>query len=354
MKDYPAPAPAHLTALSLAVPSCRLSQSEALAFLLANYGEELGTKSKSFLKRIFANPSIRERYFAIASPAALLEEGPDQRMERFTAAATELAATAARRSMEQAGLDSEDLVGLMVNTCTGYLCPGLSSYLIEELGLPSRVAAYDLVGSGCGGAIPNLQLAQALVKEGGPVLSVAVEICSATFQMKDDLSLLLSNALFGDGAAAVILQRNPGDWQLIASASRHLPRLREAIRYVYRDGELHNQLSTNLPELIGEVVPSFVADFLGEQCLEPAAIEHWAIHTGGERIINILQNSLGLSEAQLAPSRKILSRFGNISSPTVLFVLHEISTGAIARGERCLLLAFGAGLSVHVGLLQKC
>lgn len=264
-----------------------------------------------------------------------------------------LAAQAGRRALDRAGLAAAELTGLVVNTCTGYLCPGLTSYLIEEMDLRRDIRAYDLVGSGCGGALPNLQLAAPLVREsGGPVLSVAVEICSATFQMADELSLLLSNALFSDGAAAAVIGEQPAGWRLVASASHHFPELREYIRYVHRDGQLHNQLSLELPELIGAAIPPMIKDFLDRQALTAAAIKHWAIHVGGARIIDILQEKLDLSAAQLQPTRQTLADYGNISSPTVMFVLDNITARGVPAGERCLLLAFGAGLSAHALLLE--
>jgi predicted naringenin-chalcone synthase len=345
---------AYLSSLALAVPDCAISQTESLAFLLEHFAGTLSTRHRALLKRIFASPSIRTRYFAFAAPEVLLDETPDQRITRFREGAIELAGRAIREAMAQTDLAPRDVSGLVINTCTGYLCPGLSSYLIEELGFPDSVRAYDLVGSGCGGALPNLQTSGALVREiDGPVVSVAVEVCSATFQMADELSLVLSNALFSDGAAAVVLQGQPGGWRLAASASRHLPELRESIRYVHRGGQLYNQLSTKLPTLIGEVVPAMLHDFLKEQELAVEEINHWALHAGGEKIINILQEKLGLTDHQLQPTRTILAGYGNLSSPSVLFVLEAITAGGVQAGDRCLLLAFGAGLSVHAMLLIR-
>jgi predicted naringenin-chalcone synthase len=153
---------------------------------------------------------------------------------------------------------------LVVNTCTGYLCPGLSSYILEKLGLPRNIRTYDLVGGGCGGAIPNLQAAQEFLRAGGKgaALCVAVEICSATFQMADDMSLLLSNALFADGAAAAVLWTRPQGLALVDSSNRHHPEDRESIRYVYRNGQLYNQLSRTLPSLVNRAVAQAVADVL--------------------------------------------------------------------------------------------
>ena len=344
----------HLAALGLAVPGRAWNQRETLSFLLANYGEMLSSRHQAFLKRIFANPAIQTRYFAFSAPEILLAETPDQRIDRFQREAVALAGSAIRRALARAGLTAGEITGLVVNTCTGYLCPGLSSYLLEELDLRRDIRAYDLVGGGCGGALPNLQLAAPLVRESdGPVLSVAVEICSATYQMEDDPGLLLSNALFSDGAAAAVLQGQPGGWRLVASTSRHLPELREHIRYVHRNGQLYNQLSLDLPGLIGEKIPPMIRDFLAGQGLTVEQIEHWALHAGGEKIIGVLEERLQLDQAQLAPARKTLAQYGNLSSPTAMFVLEEITAQGVQAGERCLLLAFGAGLSAHALLLER-
>ncbi len=355
MKQSPTNADSsHLAALGLAVPGRAWNQREILSFLLANYGEMLSSRHKAFLKRIFANSAIRTRYFAFSTPETLLAETPDQRIDRFQREAVDLAGSAIRQALARADLAADEVTGLVVNTCTGYLCPGLSSYLLEELGLRRDIRAYDLVGSGCGGVLPNLQLAAPLVREsGGPVLSVAVEICSATYQMEDEPGLLLSNALFSDGAAATVIHGQPEGWRLVATTSRQLPELREHIRYVYRNGQLYNQLSLDLPGLIGEKIPPMIRDFLAGQGLTVEQIEHWAVHAGGEKIIGVLGDRLGLDQAQLQPARNTLAQYGNLSSPTAMFVLEEITAQGVQAGQRCLLLAFGAGLSAHALLLER-
>lgn len=345
----------YLDTPAIAVPARRLTQKEGLAFLQEHYGPSLSRRGNTILKRFFSGSSIKKRHFAFDDPRCLLREEPDQRIERFRKYAVELASEAISEAVSRADLAMGEVAGLVVNTCTGYLCPGLSSYLMERLDLPKDIPAYDLVGSGCGGALPNLQMASLLAGQtDGVVLCAAVEICSATFQMGDELSLLLSNTLFGDGAAAAVVGPVPDGWKILSSASRHDPGSREAIRYTHRQGQLFNQLSTTLPKLIGERVPPFVEDFLRQQDLSPADIEHWALHTGGEKIIAILQKELGLDDEQVAPSRKILSEYGNLSSPTVLFVFNEIDSREISTGSRCVMLAFGAGLSIHICLLEKC
>jgi predicted naringenin-chalcone synthase len=301
------------------------------------------------------HPSIKRRNFAVDNVESLVDEDLDARITRFTSWSLELSAQAVTKALAQAGLDTGDVDGLVVNTCTGYICPGISTYLIEKLGLSRSVRVYDLVGSGCGGAIPNLEIAQSLLARNGNgvVVSVSVEICSATFQMEDDLSLLLSNTLFGDGAAAAVLWTRPVGYELVASASRYVPEQRDAIRYVHKHGQLYNQLSLRLPDLVGKAAAQVVADVLEPQSLKPADIRHWALHSGGEKIINAVRDEVGLSEEQVRATRTVLAKHGNMSSPTVWFVLREIEKQGIAPGEWCIMVAFGAGLSAHAFLLRK-
>jgi predicted naringenin-chalcone synthase len=302
----------------------------------------------------FSHPSIRKRHFAFDDPSCLVDEDPDLRIRRFTERSLDLSSAAITRALDQAGITARDVSSIVVNTCTGYICPGISTYLIERLGLSRGVRAFDLVGSGCGGAIPNLQAADALQRTvGGAVLSVSVEICSATFEMDNDLSLILSNALFGDGAAAAVVQDRPGRWELVASAGRYVPEHRETIRYVHRKGKLHNQLSLKLPELVKKAAAEVVAEVLSAQGLKTGDVKHWALHTGGEKIVNAVRDEMGIPEERLAATRTVLAGYGNMSSPTVWFVLDEIGKNGAASGDWCVMAAYGAGLSAHAYLLRK-
>jgi alkylresorcinol/alkylpyrone synthase len=343
---------ARIASVEVATPPYTTDQVRAEGFLKRHYSAKLSPRNASVMHKVFSHPSISRRSFAFESPECLLEEDPDSRIARFTRWAVELSAGAARKALHRAGLAPGDVSALVVNTCTGYICPGLSTYLIERLGLSPRTRAFDLVGSGCGGAIPNLHIAGSILEGGGAALSVSVEICSATFQMEDDLSLIVSNALFADGAAAAVVWDRPEGLELVASSSRYAPEHREAIRYVHKDGRLYNQLSSSLPHLVKSAVAQSVRDVLGPMSLRVEDVGHWALHTGGEKIINSIKGELGLSEGQLRASRSVLSNYGNMSSPTVWFVLRELMEAGMEEGDWCVMAAFGAGLSAHAFLLR--
>jgi len=346
---------AHIASIGLAVPAMSIDQPASLDHLLNRFSGILKQRSLSLMRKLFEHPGIRKRHFAIDDPASFFSESPDARMNRFTKSSVELSSQAMLKAIGNAGLSTDDLFAVVVNTCTGYICPGISTYLVENLGLRRDIKVYDLVGSGCGGAIPNLEIAESLLEKSGDkvVASISVEVCSATFQMGDDLSLLVSNALFGDGAAAAVLWKRSQGLELVASSSCYVPEDREAIRFVHKEGQLHNQLSTSLPHLVKKAVARVVDSLLTPRSLRAEDIMHWAIHTGGEKIISTIKDELGLSETQVGPTRKILRDYGNMSSPTVLFVLDELLRAGMGRGEWCVMLAFGAGLSAHGFLLHQ-
>ncbi len=355
MHEHEPAGPAHIAALAVATPPQSIEQAELARLARKHYDGRLSPRSLSIIDALFSHGSIKRRRFAINNVEDLVDEDHDARIARFTHWSRELSTQAIRKALAQAGLAPGDVAGLVVNTCTGYICPGISTYLIESLGLSRTVRVYDLVGSGCGGAIPNLEVSESLLtgKGRGAVVSVSVEICTATFQMEDDLSLLLSNTLFGDGAAAAVLWTRPQGYELIASASRYVPEQRESIRYIHKGGQLYNQLSTRLPDMVRKAAAQVVSDVLAPRSLKAGDIKHWALHSGGDKIINAVRDELGLSEEQVRPTRAVLSEYGNMSSPTVWFVLNEIDRRGVASGEWCLMVAFGAGLSAHAYLLRK-
>jgi predicted naringenin-chalcone synthase len=171
--------------------------------------------------------------------------------------------------------------------------------------------------------------------------------------MDDDLSLIVSNALFADGAAAAVLWNKPKGFELIASSNYYATEHREDIRYNYKNGQLHNQISVKLPQLVNKAVAQVVKNLLKKQSLRIKDIDHWALHTGGDKIINSIKDEIGIEESKLRPARNVLLKHGNMSSPTVWFVMQDILSNGVKNGDLCIMIAFGAGLSAHAFLFKK-
>lgn len=344
-----------IVSIGTSVPPFVVTQDEAFKILEGHYKGTVKASSLALAKKVFAHPSVQHRHFGTNDPGELFGEDPDRRVDRFTTWAARLSCESSRTALEAAGMGARDITAIAVNTCTGYICPGISTYVIEELGLKPDIPAYDLVGAGCGGALPNIKLCRSLLKEksGNAVLSVSVEICSAAFQMGDDISLIISNAIFGDGAAACVLTGSGPGLVLLDYAVIHCPQYRDDIRFVYRQGQLHNQLTSGLPKIAGNVVAELVEGLLKRNNLSLKDVRQWALHAGGENVINSVKTGLGLSEEQVKWARAVLSEYGNMSSPSALFALKKIMEGAIAPEEIGIIIAFGAGMSAYAMLFKK-
>jgi predicted naringenin-chalcone synthase len=343
--------------VGIANPPVRVAQARGMELVRAHYGDVLSERSMDVLEKVFSHPSILTRYLSFDTELDVLSlknEDADRRMERFTHWSTALSQRAAVAALAQVGASAADIREIVVNTCTGYICPGVSTYLLEAMKLDRGVRVFDAVGSGCGGALPNIDLATYSLHANpqGIVLSVAVEICSATYQMDNDMSLLISNAIFGDGAAAAVLWTRPEGLRIIDSAGCIDTSFREDVRYVYKQGKLHNKLSVQLPKVVRTVVPPMIDELLERNGLSRGDIQHWAIHPGGDRMVAALEEALELTEEQMAPTRQVLQDYGNMSSPTVLFILKHLMDRGIKPGEKVLMTAYGAGMSAYACLLE--
>lgn len=348
----------YVTGVGTAVPARQYTQRECWEeFRRSPHYWELGAPGRLLLDRVLLGEhGVRTRHLAVEHLGDALEIDPDVLYRRFLTHAPQLATRAARAALAQAGLEARDLDAVLISTCTGYLCPGLTSYVAERLGLRADVLALDLVGQGCGAALPNLRTAHALL-EGSceHVLSICVEVCSAALYVDDDPGVLISACLFGDGAAAAVSSRKYRndkrrvEW--LGSVSHNEPAARDKLRMEIRHGLLRNILSRDVPALAGEHASQVLARGLEEHGLEHADIDAWLWHAGGRTVLERLRAATGLTERHTQRSADLLARFGNLSSPFVLFVL----AAALAERERpglWWMSSFGAGFSCYGALLK--
>lgn len=349
----------YLTGLGTAVPPRRFTQAECWAALQqAPQFSGLTARSHALLKKVLSgNNGIATRHMVMADWEAAFVLTPDALHARFAEHAPALAAQAAARALTAARLAPADVDAILISTCTGCLCPGLTSYVSERLGLRADVQALDLVGQGCGAALPNCRTAEALLASGRArhVLSVCVEVCSAAFYLDSDPGVLISACLFGDGAGAALWSAQPAaharrvQWR---TADTFLsPSDRDALRFEQHAGMLRNILTREVPALAARHVEQLLNKMLGDHPLARADVTGWILHAGGREVLAALQKRLGFSAEDLQRSAAVLREFGNVSSPFVFFVLERALVES-APGGWWWMSSFGAGFSCHGALLQ--
>jgi predicted naringenin-chalcone synthase len=359
--------------IGTAVPPTRIDQAEALkiARSLARPSDEQDT----WLPGMYEGTRIETRHLAL--PVALIRDilegtersgsvylpkpdprdrGPStgQRMEHYRDLAPELSRRAAREALAGSGCEARSITHLVTVSCTGFLAPGLDRDLILELGLPATVQRTHVGYMGCHGALNGLRVARAFV-EADPsarVLLSATELCSLHYHYSWNPQKMVANALFADGAAAVVAGSGGTEagWRLVANGGCLIPESADAMTWTVSDHGFEMTLARNVPGLIAKHLRPFLESWLSKQELRLADIRSWAIHPGGPKILMAVEETLGLSGDDMAASYEVLGRCGNMSSPTLVFILDALRRRN-APGP-CVALGFGPGLAVEVALFR--
>jgi alkylresorcinol/alkylpyrone synthase len=336
----------YLHSLATAVPAAAFTQPDCWRMVEGSAARSrLKRRSMLILHSILrGDHGIERRHFSVPNVESVFDRSSDELNQAFRSEAPALAARALGAALEKAGAAPGEIDALLICTCTGYLCPGVTSYVAERLGLRQDALLQDMVGLGCGAAIPTLRAASHLLAAhpGATVACVAVEICSAAFYLDDDPGVIISACLFSDGAAATLWRASPGPSGLRAFgfSSLHLPEDRDKLRFEQRDGKLRNLLHRSVPELAAGAVGRLWAG------RGPRPVAGVVAHPGGRDVLEALAPVV--SPHPLDASTRTLREHGNMSSASVLFALEEALRGGGPGPEGDFwLVSFGAGFSAH-------
>ncbi len=338
--------------IETANPKLKGDQEKVLEHILEK--KHISKKAMIFYKRFLSDQSIKTRYFGMDDFNLVNEETPDEAILRFQTVGTQIGAEAVNKCLEATGINTEDIDGLIVTTCTGYLCPGLTSYVAQAVGLRDSLFTLDLTGTGCGAALPALRAADQYLKAhaNSNILVLSVEVCSAALSWGDEIDLILSNAIFGDGAAACLIS-NVDDregYAVLDFESLLWPEYRNDLRFKQKNSRLCNVINKNVPEVASEAVKTLQDRFMSRM---EGPFHYYAIHPGGRRILDEIESRLGFGPNVLNRSREVLRDYGNMSSPSVLYVLKNIIEKDQPKEEESIILfAFGAGFTAFGAVLQ--
>ncbi len=352
------------------MPSSRITQEEAaeVAKLVCCETDE----QRALLPTLYRQTEIRTRHMVLSESAMhdVLRgksesstfiprdggRGPTthQRMQRYIEEAGPLALRAAKAALEESRLDPATITHLITVTCTGFSAPGVDIQLIKGLGLPATTVRTHVGFMGCHAALNGLRVARGFTGSDpkARVLLCAVELCTLHHHYGWDPKRMVANALFADGAAAVVGVPPRGvaeeAWRVAATGSCLFPDSEYAMSWNIGDHGFAMTLSTKVPNLIGDNLKPWLESWLQQHNLSIDRIKSWAIHPGGPRIVNVVERALGIPEGSAAVSREVLSECGNMSSPTVLFILDRLRRRNAPRP--CVALGFGPGLVAEGGL----
>jgi alkylresorcinol/alkylpyrone synthase len=345
---------AFITHVGTAVPRHAIEQDAVAGVVARTFG--LDAERTASVRGLFDRARVRRRHSVVpleqvGDPRSLSESMPLYRRHGL-----ELALSAASSCLEQASLAARDIDFIITSSCTGVSLPSLATLLVGPLGLRSDVRRLPLTELGCAGGASALAHAHAHLRAfpEARVLVVAVELPSLTFRGDDPSpENLVASALFGDGAAAVLLQGSAAKTgvEILATHTGLLPASLDDMGFDLRDSGFYVVLSKNVPRIIADATPPVVRQFLERHQLSLEELEFFVLHPGGRRVLEALEHSLALKPAHTAASWNVLADYGNQSSASVLFVLRETLGRGVPRGYG-LLAAFGPGITVELALLR--
>lgn len=356
--------------IGTALPPFRHNQRDILTYMLEAF--QAGEEDKRRIRILYDRSGIDYRYsvlpdFSLSPSTATFFTtrvptgsfpGLDKRLDLFENLAPGLSARAIKNCIN-GFISPEQITHLITVSCTGLSAPGLEIRLIKEMGLPLTLQRTSVNFMGCYGAIHALKLGDLICKADpqARVVLVCTELCTLHFQNKLSTENIMSSLLFGDGAASVLICGESGPWDGISIRGFYsevsLGGWDQMAWKISDQGFLMN-LGSQVPQQLATAMGPLLARALKSLELERNQISHWAIHPGGKRILAMLEREMNLKEEDLEFSYQILRNFGNISSPSILFVLQSMmDQGILLEGENIFGAAFGPGLTLESMILQN-
>lgn len=317
---------------------------------MSGQSRELQVKARKILR----NASVQNRHSFLSideifSPASLTESA-----SRYRDAAKRLGQTVLSEGLAKAGIEARDVDFLITTSCTGYMIPSVDAYMADELGMRPDLVRLPVTEMGCAaGASALIYACEMLRGRPGAVAAVVnIELPTNTMQHADfSMDNIVGTALFSDGVACTVLRHQPGpaDGRSIRIQDWGMHQVRRStgiLGYQLTDSGFRMNLDPSLPDVIGSNFETAAGSVLAPHGLGLGDVRHFAIHPGGVKILDRIDTILNRYNASSAVSRGVMSRLGNMSSSTVIFILDEILRSSPAAGP-LLLMSFGPGFGAH-------
>lgn len=307
--------------------------------------------------KIFENAGVDIRYSIMDAHEVFTASSFEERNDIYARGSIKIAEQALTKALDKAQLDPQDIDYIITVSCTGIMIPSLDAYLINRLKMRQDVVRLPVTEMGCAAGVSGILYANNFLKSdpGKRAAVIAVESPTATFQLQDfSMANIVSAAIFGDGAAAVILSSHEDDAgpEILAGSMYHFFDAEHMMGFKLTNTGLQMILDKTVPETIAAHFPNIVHPFLEKNGVDPADDLHLIFHPGGRKILQTVDEIFGTMGKNIDDTKEVLRLYGNMSSATVLYVLERFMDRGVAKGEKGLMLSFGPGFSAQQVLLQ--
>lgn len=352
-----------ITAIGTAVPAYRHEQNSILQFMEQVYAFTENDKRK--LRYLYHKSNIHTRYSVLPDYSRPVNEWKfypqsenldpfpslERRMECYNKLAPALSVDAIRHCIE-GKIKKDEITHLITVSCTGMSAPGLDLQVLELMDLPKQLQRTSINFMGCYAAIHALKIADSICRLASTarVVIVCTELCTLHFQREATTDNITSAMLFGDGSAAVLVQPDEVSSKgltIDGFYSEIIPKGKKDMAWELSSSGFLMTLSGYIPELIEEDFGSLVTRATTASGISKKDISHWCIHPGGKKILDAVANTLQLQPGALKISEEVLRDYGNMSSPTILFILKKIMQQSHPAKQKIFSAAFGPGLTME-------
>lgn len=345
-----------IKAVSKALPAYSRSTADILP-LLDSWLIDQDDRFIRKVKKIFEGAAVDKRYSIMAPEDVFSDLSFEERNDIYVREGIKLGAECLETALEKASWQAQDLDYIITVSCTGIMIPSLDAYLINLLKLRQDIVRLPVTEMGCAAGVSGIIYAKNFLKAnpGKRAAVIAVESPTATFQLNDySMANIVSAAIFGDGAACVLLSSDKEDTgpEILAEEMYHFYDAEEMMGFKLTDTGLQMVLDVAVPETIANHFPDIIHPFLKKNGFEINDINHLIFHPGGKKIIQTVEELFGQLGKNIDDTKEVLRLYGNMSSATVLYVLERMMDKKPMPGEKGLMLSFGPGFSAQRILLQ--
>jgi predicted naringenin-chalcone synthase len=307
--------------------------------------------------KIFENAAVDRRYSIMDAHEVFLNTSFEEKNDIYVRESIKLAESALKKSLEKAKIQAQDIDYIITVSCTGIMIPSLDAYLINSLNMKQDIVRLPVTEMGCAAGVSGMIYAKNFLKANPNKRAavISVESPTATFQLEDySMVNIVSSAIFGDGAASVILssyedEKGP---EIVDEAMYHFYDAEKMMGFKLVNTGLQMILDQSVPEKIADHFPKIVHPFLEKNKMTIDDVDHLIFHPGGRKIVETVEHLFGALGKNIDDTKEVLKLYGNMSSATVLYVLERFMDKNLPKGDTGLMLSFGPGFSAQRILLK--